>query len=243
MPNHFRYGTFPSNFSEVYPAEGQVLRGTVAMIHGGWWRARHDLHLMDGLCESLAADGWRVGNVEFRRTEGVSGDVGGWPESFDDISLALSRRAPVPDGLPTIAVGHSAGGHLALLAAAAGLVDAAVALAPITDLAWSEREGFGEGASALFVGASLDENPELFDVASPVRRVPLGRRQLVVHGRDDTRVPVDQSRAYVAAARAAGDDVDFVELPDTDHFQVIDPTHSSWLLVRRWINEVEPARR
>ena len=242
MPNLFRYGTFPSNFSEVYPAEGPVQRGTVAMIHGGWWRARHDLHLMDGLCESLAADGWRVGNVEFRRTGGLPGDVGGWPETFDDISLALSRRAPVPDGLPTIAVGHSAGGHLALLAAAAGLVDAAVALAPITDLAWSEREGFGEGASALFVGASLDDHPELFAAASPVRRVPLGRRQLVVHGRDDTRVPLDQSRAYVAAARTAGDEVDFIELPDTAHFQVIDPTHSSWSLVRRWINDVEPAR-
>jgi dipeptidyl aminopeptidase/acylaminoacyl peptidase len=241
MPNVFRYGTFPSNFSEVYPAEGPVLRGTIAMIHGGWWRARHDLHLMDGLCELLAADGWRVGNVEFRRTEGIPGDVGGWPETFDDVSLALSMRAPVPNGLPTIAVGHSAGGHLALLAAGAGLVDAAVALAPITDLYSSEREGFGEGASALFLGATPDDNPELFAAASPLRRVPLRRRQLVVHGRGDTRVPIEQSRAYVAAARAAGDDVDFVELADTDHFQLIDPTHSSWSLVRSWINEFEPA--
>jgi dipeptidyl aminopeptidase/acylaminoacyl peptidase len=239
MPDIFRYGDFPSNFSEVYPHEGPVQRGTIAMIHGGWWRARHDLHLMDGLCESLAADGWRVGNIEFRRTEGSPDDVGGWPETFDDITLALSKRAPVPDGLPTIAVGHSAGGHLALLAAGAGLVDAAVALAPITDLVWSEREGFGEGASALFVRASVEDNPELFANASPVGRVPLGRRQLVVHGRDDTRVPLDQSRAHVAAARAVGDEVDFVELSDTDHLQLIDPTYSSWSLVRRWINDFE----
>jgi acetyl esterase/lipase len=211
------------------------------MFHGGWWRARHDLHLMDGLSASLAADGWRVGNVEYRRTEGNPGDIGGWPETFQDICLALSRRAPVPDGLPTIAIGHSAGGHLALLAAEAGLVDAVVALAPITDLAWSEREGFGEGASALFVGTSLDDSPDLFAEASPVTRVPLGRRQLILHGRDDTRVPLDQSRAYVAAARAVGDAVEFAELPETDHMQVIDPAHSSWALVRRWVNDFELA--
>ena len=87
MPEVFRYGTRPSNFTDVYPAEGPVLRGTIAMLHGGWWRSRFDRHLMDGLSQSLSRDGWRVGNVEFRRT-GVQDpdDEGGWPQTFEDIT-------------------------------------------------------------------------------------------------------------------------------------------------------------
>jgi dipeptidyl aminopeptidase/acylaminoacyl peptidase len=48
-----------------------------------------------------------------------------------------------------------------------------------------------------------------------------------VHGRDDATVPVSQSRAYVAAARAAGDDAELVEVPG-DHFSLIDPRTPAW---------------
>jgi dipeptidyl aminopeptidase/acylaminoacyl peptidase len=57
-----------------------------------------------------------------------------------------------------------------------------------------------------------------------------------VHGDQDQRVPVGHSRDYVAAARATGDDVTYAEITDTDHFQVIDPTHHSFLAVRNWLD-------
>ena len=48
-----------------------------------------------------------------------------------------------------------------------------------------------------------------------------------VHGTDDSTVPISQSRAYVAAARAAGDDAELVEVPG-DHFALIDPRTPAW---------------
>jgi dipeptidyl aminopeptidase/acylaminoacyl peptidase len=152
------------------------------------------------------------------------------------------RDLPLPDGLPTVAIGHSAGGHLALLAASAGLVDAAVGIAPITDLARCQAEGLGEGATELFIGSPLAEKPELYAEASPFERLPLGRPQLIVHGAADVRVPVEHSRDYVARAHDRGDSIEFAEFDGTDHFQVIDPTDPSWAHVRRWINALEPAR-
>lgn len=206
------------------------------MLHGGWWRARYDLHLMDGLCANLAEDGWRVGNVEFRRTEGSPGDIGGWPDTFEDITLAIERRAPVADGLPTVAIGHSAGGHLALLAAGSGLVDAAVGIAPITDLDWCNQEGLGEGATARFLGPTAKRDQSSFTAASPVAQVPLNRPQFIVHGTKDTRVPIEQSRAYVAAARASGDAADLYEVAGADHFEVVETTHRAWNVVHQWVN-------
>ncbi|MGQ4598707.1 alpha/beta fold hydrolase [Nocardia sp. R6R-6] len=243
MPEIFRYGPYPSNFTEIHPASGPHIRGTIAMLHGGWWRSRFDLHLMDDLCQVLAAQGWRVGNVEFRRTEGQPGDDGGWPRTFDDVSLALEKRAPVPNGKPTVAIGHSAGGHLALLAAKAGLVDAAVALAPITDLEWCQRDGLGEGATDVFLGVALEHAKPLHAECSPTELLPLGRPHLVVHGTRDTRVPVDQSRRYVERARTAGDRVDYIEAPEADHFQVIEPDYPVWAAINEWLEGVRPVQQ
>ncbi|WP_326565461.1 alpha/beta hydrolase [Amycolatopsis rhabdoformis] len=218
-----RYGSEPSQFAELHG--DNPTRGTVFLLHGGWWRAQRDLHLMDGLAADLAAAGWLVANLEYRR---IDGDTGGWPETLDDV-LAGIAAVPVAENLPLIAIGHSAGGHLALLAAAVtpGL-NAVVGLAPITDVPRSAAEGLGEGAARLFL-------PTPDPAASPLTRLPIGVRQLVVHGDADGRVPIEHSRAYVAAAREAGDDVTFTELPGVDHFQVIDPADEPWRHVRAWL--------
>ena len=54
--------------------------------------------------------------------------------------------------------------------------------------------------------------------------------------RDDL-VPAAQSRDYAAAARAVGDTVDLVELPDADHFDVIEATDPAWTAVVDWLHE------
>jgi dipeptidyl aminopeptidase/acylaminoacyl peptidase len=59
---------------------------------------------------------------------------------------------------------------------------------------------------------------------------------LLVHGDEDVRVPVQHSRDYVAAARAAGDPLEYVEIAGGDHFCVIDPAHDSWGRVRAWLS-------
>jgi acetyl esterase/lipase len=233
----FRYGPSPSQYMEAWLPDGGPPPPVAIVIHGGWWRARHDLHLMDGLCADLARRGWLAVNIEFRR---IDGDGGGWPVTLEDVCLgirSLPRSSLPPAPTPPVAIGHSAGGHLALLAATSESLGGVVGLAPVTDVARCARSGLGEGAAAAFVGTAPGEDPARFDAASPVRRVPLGCPQLIVHGDQDARVPVQHSRDYVAASRAAGDQVEYAEVEGGDHFCVIDPSSAPWSRVRTWLDE------
>jgi dipeptidyl aminopeptidase/acylaminoacyl peptidase len=108
-----------------------------------------------------------------------------------------------------------------------------VSLAGVCDLHAGAAAGIGEGAVAEFVGATPDQAPERYRLASPLARLPLGVAQLLVHGDADARVPVEQSRAHAAAAAAAGDPVELVELPGVDHMAVIDPASPAWAEVTR----------
>lgn len=226
------YGSSRSQFVELWPVPPRS-RGLAVLLHGGFWRARHGLDQMDPLCADLAERGWSVANVEYRRTDG---DAGGWPGTLTDVLEAIdSVRQHRDPGGPVVAIGHSAGGHLALLAAASAAVDLTVALAPVTDLPRSAEEGLGEGAAPLFMGTTPEADPGSYRAASPRFRLPLGKPHLVVHGDADERVPVDHSRDYVAAARHAGDAVDYLELPDVGHFDLIDPSHHSWIEARSWL--------
>ncbi|MQS16754.1 alpha/beta fold hydrolase [Streptomyces kaniharaensis] len=231
-----RYGDAPSQFTQMWePEGGRPARGLAVSVHGGWWRDRHDLHLMDALAADLAGRGWCVANVEYRRT---GHDGGGWPQTLADVLAAVAAvrgARPHLADLPSVAVGHSAGGQLALLAAEAGAVGSAVALAPITDLARCAAEGLGEGATPLFIGSPYEDDPAAYRDASPLNRLPLHRPYLVVHGDRDQRVPVTHSRAYIEAATAADDRVAYAEHPGADHFDVIDPAHASWAHAIAWL--------
>lgn len=238
----FRYGPQPSQWAQLHPPIAVHGPAPVAvLLHGGWWRDRHGAELMDPLGADLASRGWAVWNVEYRRT---GGDGGGWPQTRDDVRAALDllartiedEPAATPGGLSrrqVVAIGHSAGGHLALLTAAETLVTAVVALAPVTDLRRSDHAGLGEGAVTPFLGPN--PNAELYRATSPISTVAVEVPQLVVHGEADQRVPVEHSRDYVAAARAAGARVDYHEVAAADHFAVIDPATDAWRGVHPWL--------
>ena len=66
------------------------------LLHGGYWRDRYDLHLMDGLAPT-SLRGWLAVNVEYRR---VGADGGGWPATFDDVRAAVAAAARLPGGDP-----------------------------------------------------------------------------------------------------------------------------------------------
>jgi dipeptidyl aminopeptidase/acylaminoacyl peptidase len=72
------------------------------------------------------------------------------------------------------------------------------------------------------VSTAPDPKSALRD-ASPIEHLPLGVPQLLVHAVDDQQVPIDQSRRYVAAARAADDTAELLELRSGGHFDLIGP--------------------
>jgi acetyl esterase/lipase len=214
------YGDHPSQVAELFEAAGEP-RGAVVLLHGGFWRASYDRHLMDELCRDLAARGWAAWNLEYRRL----GEGGGWPHTFEDVEAGIRAM-----GAPAVAVGHSAGGHLALWAAAWGLVTHAVSQAGVTDLAEAARLGLSRGVVDELVP------PEALRLASPASLLPLGVPQLLVHGEEDDIVPVELSRAYHAAAVAAGDRVDLVTLPGVGHYEHLDPASAAWRAVIEWLS-------
>src|SRR2546423_15709440 len=74
---------------------------------------------MRPLCALLARHGWAAWNVDYRRVG--RGEGGGWPATFADVAAAVDHLADLDAPLDltrVAAVGHSAGGHLALWAAA-----------------------------------------------------------------------------------------------------------------------------
>lgn len=225
-----RYGEHPSQFVDTWEPISGDATGDAATLHGGWWRDLHDLHLMDPICRHLAAAGWRVHNIEYRRT---GRDGGGWPQSLDDTVDALRLLARL-GSTPDVLIGHSAGGHLALMASAQVGSVPVVGLAPVTDLVASNRQALGEDATAAFVRPAT---AAALRAASPVARIPPAR-QLIVHGAGDQRVPVEQSRGYVARAVEHGGAVEILEVPGGDHFCVIDPGQPVWRTIDAWLADV-----
>jgi acetyl esterase/lipase len=236
-----RYGPHADQFGDLAVPAGGGPFPLVVLLHGGFWRERHTLELMEPLARDLVGRGWATWNVEFRRVGEVSG--GGYPATLEDVAAGIDLAATLDAPLDlerAVAVGHSAGGQLGLWAAArpaaAVRLAGVVAQAGVLDLRAAERDPDGEMAVALFMGGLAAEVPERYADASPIERLPIGVPQLLVHGDADVRVPVDTSRRYAEAARAAGDEVELVERPGEDHFVHLDAAGGAWADVVRWLD-------
>jgi acetyl esterase/lipase len=222
----------PDTSASPGPAPAASPAPAAVLIHGGFWYHAWERDLMDGLAGDLAARGVAAWNLEYRRV----GAGGGWPATGDDVAAGLDDLVPLAAAhgldLERVAVvGHSAGAQLALWAAAgreaAVRPRLVVGLAAMCDLARARRRLVGGRSVDHLVGTAPDPKAAVRD-ASPIEHLPLGVAQLLVHAIDDRQVPVDQSRRYVAAARAAGDPAELLELRSGGHFDLIDPATPAW---------------
>jgi acetyl esterase/lipase len=222
------------------------------LVHGGYWRARYDLRLEDDLVDDLPGRGWAVWNLEYRRLGWLS--RGGWPATFEDVAAGIDLLGTLEvrlDLARVVVIGHSAGGQLALWAAArrglpAGAPGAepavrpagAVAQAGVVDLREAARLGLSTGAAVNLLGGPPGRVPRRYDLASPIERLPMGVPQLLVHGDADDSVPIELSRRYAARAAEGGDPCELVELPGCGHFEHLDPGSHAWRVVREWLEEL-----
>ncbi|HWJ66460.1 MAG TPA: prolyl oligopeptidase family serine peptidase [Nocardioides sp.] len=231
-PGRHAYGADPSQHGELFLPSGTP-RGVVVVIHGGFWRSAYDAGLGRPLAESLAAQGWAAWNLEYRRVGAGPGGGGGAPATFDDVAAGIDLLADLDvDTSTVVALGHSAGGHLATWAAARGRhgwaervpVTHVVSQAGVLDLRAAHDAGLGNGAVAELLGHPPTGADARYD---PAQQLPLDVPVWCVHGRADANVPFEQSADYVARATAAGADAELVEV-EGDHFVVIDPGSAAW---------------
>ena len=204
------------------------------VIHGGFWRAKYGKVISRAVAADLARRGRAAWNIEYRRIG--RGQGGGWPATFDDVGAAIDalaeRADPRLDLGDVSVVGHSAGGQLALWAAARrdGRVRLrrAVAQAAPCDLR-------AAGAAHELLGGTPGQVPERYALADPMELVPIGVPILLVHGEEDATVPVARSRKFAEAARTAGDEVSLIEPSPGGHRVHIDPRTAAWRAAAEWL--------
>ena len=134
-----------------------------------------------------------------------------------------------------IIIGHSAGGHLALWAAAqAELCDqvaGVIALGAVSDLELAQQLDLDAGGVRDFLGCSAQERADL-DPAHLPPLVPV----IALHGKLDSLVPISLSRNYLVAH--AGSNVKLIEIDDIAHFELIDPESSTWPTVLAAVRDI-----
>ena len=216
-----RYGDDPSQFGEL-SGEGPV----AVLIHGGFWKSLYGLDLETALAEDLAGRGWAVWNIEYRRL----GNGGGVPETLDDVGAAIDSLAEL-DGVDlsrVVAIGHSAGGHLAAWAATREAprvpLTGFVSQAGVLDLQRARELRLSNGVVDRF----LDGQPT--SIASPIERLPLRVPALLVHGALDDEVPLEFSERFAAASGAQ-----LSLFPDKGHYEHLDPADPMWQAVIEWL--------
>ncbi|WP_146359644.1 alpha/beta hydrolase family protein [Arthrobacter yangruifuii] len=234
-PLRFSYGPGPDQYAELtLPADSSVPRAAVVIIHGGYWRPAYTADLGRPLAADLAARGFAAWNLEYRRA-----GSGGWPGTFEDVSAGIDAFAQAArehdvDPSRVVFLGHSAGGHLAVLAAArtnARVVPAGVVSeSGVLNLAEAYELGLSNGAVENFLGCSPEQDPQRYRDADPMHALPLRVPVWALHGEEDTTVPLSSSSSWVEAARASGTQARLRLIPG-DHFAMITPGTRAWDLV------------
>jgi len=212
----FSYGKHEDQVIDFYLSL-ESTKPTIVLIHGGYWRPEYDRKHLAPLAQKFTELGWPVALIEYRRI------IGNPDAALSDVVSAIQEVRNLNRNL--ILIGHSAGAHLALLAANKLDVLGVIALAPITDLVRAEELDLDEGAVSAFLGGPASLRVDLDPIHQPVLKVPT----TLIHGVLDIRVPVAFSRDYVA--KAASPRIKLIELENVGHFELIDPRQMIFQLI------------
>ncbi|HEY1752467.1 MAG TPA: alpha/beta hydrolase [Caulobacteraceae bacterium] len=249
----FAYGPLPAQVADLWLPDGKGPFPVVLMVHGGCWRSRvAKLTIMNWAAEDLRRRGIAVWNIEYR---GVDVLGGGYPGTFQDVAAAADELAKVGPAYHlkldrVVAVGHSAGGHLAPWLAARGHIApggplsaarplpiaAVVSLGGLPDLELARRVGMcGEGTVEKLTGPATPAHPAIYADTSPAE-LPVTAPTVLINGVQDGIAPPEVGAAYVA--RMKDPRVTQIVLADTGHVELIAPGAAAWSRAAEVIDEL-----
>ena len=247
------YGPDPLQFAELWrPAD--VPRGTLVVVHGGCWQTDiADVRIMDWACADLTARGWTVWSLEYR---GIDRPCGGWPGTFLDVGAAADalRGQDVPTDR-VVALGHSAGGHLAMWLAARGSlprtsplwrpdplpIHTVLCLGGLPDLELVSRpphDTCDNDPVPRLVGEGVGDRPDRFADTSPAELLPFPAAQVLVNTTEDRIAPPVLARLWAERAVAKGCAAQLVTVPDEGHVELIAPGSAAWAATLEALEEI-----
>ena len=253
------YGPDQMQKVDVWLPAGPGPHPVVLMVHGGCWQTSiADRSLLNWIADDLRRSGIAVWNIDYR---GVARAGGGYPGTFADAAAAADALAANAqrfhlDTRRVVAVGHSAGGHLALWLAGRSRLPATSPLRTAHPLPIAQVISLG-GLPDLEATAASPDNGcgtevverltggRFADTSVP-RLLPLGVPQDLVNGREDRIIPYRLATGYVDQARRAGDRVTLHTVPRTGHVELIAPDSAAWAetkgLIRAALDRPRPRK-
>jgi dipeptidyl aminopeptidase/acylaminoacyl peptidase len=205
----------------------------IVLPHGG--PASHDTKSFDWWSQALADQGYAVlrpnyrgSNVTERLLEAGYGQWGRKMQTDLSDGVRYLSKEGIVDPARVCIVGASYGGYAALAGVTLdpGIYRCAISVAGISDLSrMLHWEGGGGLDSRLvtrywkrFWGVSGSSDP-LLDGISPVKQVnAVNVPVLLIHGRDDTVVPFEQSQMMFDAMQAGKKVVELITMKNEDHW-------------------------
>jgi acetyl esterase/lipase len=213
----------------IRPADTDTVSPAIIYVHGGGWATGHRSDTPNQL---LVESGFATFSISYRFSHEAI-----FPAAIHDVKAAIRwiranatdlRIDPARIGI----WGHSAGGHLASLAALTGDLpelegdsgspgssSAIQAAVPLAGPSWFPAESmYRDAAVAKLLGAHQTEVPDVAAFASPVAHVSTDAPPfLIVHGDADTVVPISQSELLDEKLHGAGLESELIRVEGAGH--------------------------
>jgi acetyl esterase/lipase len=242
------YGPAAAQAVDVFVPRGPGPHPVAILVHGGCWSVttagREQLRHLGA---ELAARGIAAWSVGYRRANEAGG---GYPGTYLDIAAAFDRLREEAtlhrlDLARSVAIGHSAGGHLALWAAArAGIASHSPlhGTTPFLPAAVISVAGIGDLQAfspyiPLICGAGIEDRlhgpaeafADRYADVSPAALPPPPMPVVLVSSVLDRLVPPHVAHHFAQTLKRNGkDDVELLHVPDAGHFDPVTPGTPAW---------------
>ncbi|MEV0566577.1 alpha/beta hydrolase [Dactylosporangium sp. NPDC050588] len=205
----------------VPPGDGPF--PVVLWVHGGGWMTGSRVWTVDPLFhERMVARGYAVADVDYRLALEAT-----YPAQQADLEAAVRwlrhhAAALRLDPARFAALGESAGGQLAAVAALTGTGDTAIQAVILwyapADLSTVPHQDDPFMFPAILLGGPLEERQTFARLASPLHNIhPAAPPFLLVHGTDDETVPFAEATGFAEALRAQGVRCDVLPVEGAGH--------------------------